>query len=54
MAGSQGELADGHPEPGSEVEPGEVLDVPSSALERSVNVLAGNSFGRRHGGADFR
>ena len=45
VAGSQGELADGHPEPGGEVEPGEVLDVPTSALERGVNVLAGVGIG---------
>jgi hypothetical protein len=54
MAACQGELADGHPKPGGEVELGEVLDVPTRALERSVNVPAGSSFGRRHRGADSR
>ncbi|MFL5349128.1 MAG: hypothetical protein ACJ8AT_30375 [Hyalangium sp.] len=54
VAACQGELADGHPESGGEVELGEVLDVPTRALERSVNVLAGSSLGCRHWGADFR
>jgi hypothetical protein len=45
VAACQGELADGHPEPSGEVERGEVLDVPTRAPERGVDVLAGSSIG---------
>ncbi|WP_305798531.1 hypothetical protein [Myxococcus sp. CA033] len=44
----QGELADGHPNPSGEVQLGVVLNVPTGALECSVDVLAGSRFGSRH------